>query len=564
MKFSEMTYKRPDIRMIEKEAQRLSDTIAAAEDADTAEKAYRDWDSICRSFETALNLCYIHHSINTKDEFYSSENDFFDENTPAFTQANEKVTKALCRSSFRDELEERLGKIVFINNDLFIKGFCPDNIPLMKEDNKLITEYEKLIASAHIEFEGKVCTLSELGPYKQSPDNDLRRRAWQAESAFYKEHEKELDRIYDRMVQLRTASGKNAGFGDFIPLGYINMSRNCYGKEDIERFREAVIKYIVPIADSIYRAQAKRTGVPFPMKYEDTSLFYKDGNALPKGTAEDILEAGRRFYKALSPETGRFFDFMMENELMDVYSRKGKMQGGYCTELADFHCPFIFANFNGTQGDVEVITHEAGHAFAAYTNRNSSLLDTMLPTIEACEIHSMTMEFFGYMSAEDFFGSGSHKYIYKHMADAVTFIPYGTMVDHFQHIAYEKPELTPAERIEEWKRLTAVYMPWIDLDGSPFYGEGRAWQRQSHIFERPFYYIDYCLAQTVALEFWEIMQRDRKEAFERYYRLVSMGGTMTFTELVKAAGLDSPFDENALKSVAEKVTAFLEEEEKNI
>jgi M3 family oligoendopeptidase len=178
----------------------------------------------------------------------------------------------------------------------------------------------------------------------------------------------------------------------------------------------------------------------------------------------------------------------------------------------------------------------------------------MLPTIEACEIHSMSMEFFGWASAEDFFGKDAEKFKRTHLADALKFIPYGTMVDHFQHSVYENPDWTPDERIEEWKRLTAIYMPWIDLDGSPFYGQGRAWQRQSHIYERPFYYIDYCLAQTVALEFWVLMQKDRKDAFERYYRLVKRGGRDTFVDLVKVAGLLSPFDEKAFADVAKTVS----------
>ncbi len=557
MKFSEMKYTRPDMEQLGAAAEKCAGLLKNAQTAEDAKAAYLEWDKTARKFDTAMNLGYIRHSIDTLDEYYSAENDFFDENCPAFSEYNEQVSKALAESRFRSELEKELGSILFTNIDLFLSGFKKENIPLMQEDNKLVTEYEKLIASAQIEFEGKVCTLSELTPYMQSPDTELRHRAWQAKSSFFSEHGEELDRIYDDMVRLRTDMAKNLGFENYVKLGYINMRRNCYGEEDIIRFRESVVKYLVPLADKLYRSQAERTGVAYPLKYADLSLTYPDGNAIPKGTPEEILEAGRRFYRSLSPQTGEFFDFMLENELMDVLSRKGKMQGGYCTELPDFEAPFIFANFNGTQGDVEVITHEAGHAFAAYTNRKALLLETMLPTIEACEIHSMTMEFFAYSSAEDFFGENARKYIYKHLSDAIEFIPYGTMVDHFQHIVYEHPEMTPAQRTEEWKRLTGIYMPWIDLDGSPFYGEGRAWQQQSHIYERPFYYIDYCLAQTVALEFWVLMQKDRKDAFERYYRLVSVGGRKTFTELVETAGLESPFTGDALREAAQKAQEML-------
>ncbi|MBQ5333305.1 MAG: M3 family oligoendopeptidase [Oscillospiraceae bacterium] len=559
MKFSEMKYTRPDMETLKAAADKAADSIKNAKSPEEAAEAYLQWDKAGGSYNTMYSLCYIRHTINTEDKFYSNENEFFDNSNPTFTEYGQAVAKALAESRFRRELEKKFGRVMFINTDIFLKSFSPEIIPEMQEDNKLTTEYEKLIASAQIDFDGKKLTLSQLTPYKQSPDNDIRHKAWAAESGFYKEHEAELDRIYDELVRVRNAEAVKMGFENYVPLGYLNMCRNSYTAEDVARFREAVVKYLVPAADRIYREQAERIGVSYPLKYPDTSVFYRDGNALPKGTPEDILEAGKRFYNSLSPLTAEFFEFMTENELMDVLSRKGKAAGGYCTELTDYEAPFIFANFNGTQGDVEVITHEAGHAFAAYVNRHKRPTDNQLPTLESCEIHSMTMEFFGWASASDFFGEDGEKFCRKHLADAIKFIPYGTMVDHFQHIVYEKPQMTPEERIEEWKKLTAVYMPWIDLDGSPFYGEGRAWQRQTHIYERPFYYIDYCLAQTVALEFWAIMQRDRNEAFERYMKLVSLGGTETFDGLVAAAGLDTPFGDMALKTVAEAAVKWLDE-----
>lgn len=559
MKFSEMNYTRPDMNELKAAAEKAAAGIANAGSAEEAAEAYLGWDKTGGSYNTMYSLCYIRHTINTEDKFYSDENEFFDNSNPTFTEYGQSVAKALAESKFRPELEKKFGRVMFINTDIFLKSFSPEIIPEMQEDNKLTTEYEKLIASAQIDFDGKKQTLSQLTPYKQSPDDDIRHKAWAAESGFYKEHESELDRIYDDLVRVRNAEAVKMGFENYVPLGYLNMCRNSYTAEDVSKFREAVVKYMVPAADRLYREQAERLGVKYPLKYADTPVAYRDGNAIPKGTPEDILEAGRRFYHDLSPLTAEFFDFMMDNELMDVLSRKGKAAGGYCTELTDFESPFIFANFNGTQGDVEVITHEAGHAFAAYVNRHKRPTDNQLPTLESCEIHSMTMEFFGWASARDFFGEGAMKFCRKHLEDAIKFIPYGTMVDHFQHIVYENPKMTPEERIAEWKKLTAIYMPWIDLDGSPFYGEGRAWQRQTHIYERPFYYIDYCLAQTVALQFWAVMQRDRKEAFERYMKLVSLGGEETFDGLVAAAGLDTPFGDEALKTVSEAAQKWLDE-----
>ena len=336
------------------------------------------------------------------------------------------------------------------------------------------------------------------------------------------------------------------------------MSRNCYTKEDVAAFREAVVKYVVPVADEIYRRQADRIGKTYPMSFADNILEFRSGNPKPQGTPDDIVKAGTKFYDELSPETSRFFHTMLDGELMDLLSTEGKQAGGYCTSIPDHEVPFIFANFNGTQGDVEVITHEAGHAFAAWYNRDRVPMETVWPSMEGCEVHSMSMEFFGEGWADDFFGKDARKFLYSHLAGALTFIPYGTMVDHFQHIVYEKPEMTPAERHAAWKELLGIYMPWVKLDGEiPFYSDGEGWQRQLHIYDSPFYYIDYCLAQTVSLQFWALLQEDRKTAWERYMAYTKQGGSRTFTELLAHAGLESPFDDACLRGVCEKAEKYL-------
>ena len=352
--------------------------------------------------------------------------------------------------------------------------------------------------------------------------------------------------------------GKKLGYGGYTTLGYYRMGRNCYGKEDVERFRAAVRKYLVPVADAVYRAQAKRLGKEYPMSFADNALMFRSGNPRPVGTAEDILAQGDRFYNELSPETAEFFRTMRENELMDVLAKEGKAGGGYCTELADYRVPFIFANFNGTQGDVEVVTHEAGHAFEGWLNRDRIPMEYIFPSMEACEVHSMSMEFMAWPWAEGFFGPDTRKFRYSHLAGSLTFIPYGTMVDHFQHLVYEKPDMTPAERHDAWKELLGVYMPWMRLDGEiPVYGEGHGWQRQRHIYQSPFYYIDYCLAQTVALEIWAMSQKDFANAWEHYMAYTRQGGSKVFTELLKNAGLDSPFDEICLRRVCDTASDWL-------
>ena len=561
MKFADMIYERPDIEKIRTYADDIKNRFQNAEKFEQADCAFLEWDKMTAHVDTMMSLAYTRHSIDTSDEFYEKEVGFIDEISPEFTDIQQSFSKLLVESTFRHKLEKKYGKLLFRNAEIFLKAFSPEIISETQETNKLETAYQKLIASAQIDFDGEKKTLSQLMPYKQSTNDEQRHSAWLAEAGFYSSHGDELDNIYDRLVHLRHQKALKLGYKNFVKLGYLQMNRNCYDEHDIEKFRKAVVKYIVPVADRLYREQAQRTGLPYPLTFSDAALKFRDGNPKPQGSPNDILKTGKKLYHKLSKETAEFIDMMYDNDLIDHLSKKNKAGGGYCTQFSDFKVPFIFANFNGTADDVEVITHEAGHAFAFYIARNIIPLENQSPTLEACEVHSMTMEFFGWKCSDEFFGDDSKKFRYSHLAGAITFIPYGTMVDHFQHIIYENPSMTPLQRHNVWKELTGVYMPWIKLDGSPFYGEGKGWQRQLHIYENPFYYIDYCLAQTVALEFWVIMQDSHKDAWERYMKFVKKAGTQTFTELVETAGLESPFDEHALKEVAKKVSKWLDKHE---
>ena len=559
MKFSDMTYTRPDLEAAKAAISGCTEALNRAESYEEARAAFLKLQELHSHLYTADTLAYVRHTIDTRDAYYDEEARFLAEHLPLLREAQQEFQKALLSSPFRPDFEAEYGGLFLRNMELELKTFIPAIVPLMQRENALTLDYGKLIASAQIPFEGGVYTLSQLTPFKQDPDDARRRAAWEAEGRFYLEHGEELDALYDELVQVRTRQAREMGYDNYVELGYYRMGRNSYTKEDVEKFRAAVVKYLVPAAEQVVKAQARRLGKEYPLNFADAALFYRTGNAAPQGGPDDIVAQGVGFYHDLSPETAEFIDFMMDGELLDVLSRTGKAGGGYCTEIPDYRSPFIFANFNGTQGDVEVMTHEAGHAFAAYMARDMVPLENQSPTYESCEIHSMSMEFFAWPWSEKFFGPQADKFRYKHLSDAVTFIPYGTMVDHFQHVVYENPDMTPAQRHAVWKELLGVYMPWMKLEEIPFYGDAKGWQRQSHIYERPFYYIDYCLAQTVALEFWNLMQTDRAGAWKRYLGLVKLAGTRTFTELVASAGLDTPFGDDALRTISAAALRWLEQ-----
>ena len=559
MTFSEMPYKRPDPEEVTAEIKEATEKLRNAKSYEEARAVFLEEEERSKAVETAGTLAYIRQSIDTRDEFYSREKAFWDNFGPEIEEYKQAWLEALLRSPFRKDFEAEYGDLLFVNAEIQRKTFSPDIISDMQKENELVRAYDDLIASAQIPFEDGVYTLSQLAPFRTDADDARRLAAWKADGQWYKEHQEQFDRIYDELTRLRDGMGRKLGYDGYTRLGYYRMGRNCYTKEDVEKFRAAVRKYLVPVADSIMREQAKRLGKTYPLTFADAALSFRSGNPRPVGTPDDLLAQGKKFYDALSPETSEFFRTMLDEQLLDVLSTEGKQAGGYCTSLPQYERPFIFANFNGTQHDVEVVTHEAGHAFAYWMNRRRIPTEYADPSMEACEVHSMSMEFFGWKNAEGFFGADAKKFVYSHLSDAITFIPYGTMVDHFQHIVYEKPEMTPAERHAEWKRLLGIYMPWMKLDGEiPFYSDGEGWQRQLHIYGMPFYYIDYCLAQTVALEIWAMIQKDPEDAWKHYMAYTEQGGSRTFTCLLENADLKTPFDEACLKEVCETATKWLE------
>lgn len=559
MKFSEMPYERPDLDKVKRELGDLTGRLKAAESYEEARAVFLEKEEAERHVDTLATLASIRNSIDTRDEFYDGEINFWNAAGPELEEYDKAWTAAMLASPFRKDFAAEYGDLMFVNAEIELKTFAPEIVPQLQRENDLTQEHQKLIASAKVPFEGRTYTLAQMGPFQSDADDARRLAAWRAVGQWYKDNQPELDRIYDELTHLRDEMGRKLGYEGYTPLGYYRMKRNCYTKEDVESFRAAVRKYLVPLADRVFRAQAQRIGVAYPLSYADNALKFRSGNPRPQGTADDIIAQGKKFYDELSPETSEFFQTMLDNDLMDVLATEGKAGGGYCTGIMDYKVPFIFANFNGTQGDVEVVTHEAGHAFACWMNRDRVPGSYVWPGMEACEVHSMSMEFMAWPWTEGFFGPDTKKYLYSHLAGALTFIPYGTLVDHFQHEVYANPDMTPAQRHAVWKELQGQYMPWVRLDGDiPFFADGEAWQRQSHIYGAPFYYIDYCLAQTVALELWALLQKDKKAAWEKYMAYTKQGGSRTFTELLENAGLDTPFDEKCLREVCETASAWLD------
>lgn len=556
MGFHDYTYIRPNLKEVEKSfneaLKRFEEGTTVAEQVE----AMKEINAIRNDLGTMENLVYIRHSIDTNDPFYRKEQDFMDEADPQIEGLVTKYYQALVNSKFRPELEEKWGKQLFALAEAQLKTFSPEIVPLLQQENRLQTEYTKLMASAKIMFEGEERTLAQMESFTESKDRDMRKRATEARFNFLAAHEAELDKIYDDLVKVRTEIAIKLGYKNFVELAYARMYRTDYNAEMVAKFREQVKEYIVPIATKLRKRQQERIGVD-SLKFYDEGIQFTTGNAAPKGDPEWIIENGQKMYHELSKETGEFFSFMRENDLMDLVAKKGKAGGGYCTYIENYQAPYIFSNFNGTSGDIDVLTHEAGHAFQVYSSRHFDIPEYYWPTYEACEIHSMSMEFFTWPWMELFFKEETEKYKFSHLSSGLLFLPYGVSVDEFQHWIYEHPTATPKERKEAWRVIERKYLPHRDYDGHEFLEGGGYWQRQSHIYTSPFYYIDYTLAQICAFQFWKRSRENWEEAWADYVRLCKLGGSLPFTELVKEANLTSPFEEGCVQSVVEEIEGWL-------
>ncbi|OLS41909.1 M3 family oligoendopeptidase [Bacillus sp. MRMR6] len=556
MSFENYTYVRPNLAEVTANFDVVLDRFKHAASLEEQNIAMNEINEIRNSLGTMFNLCYIRHSVDTNDEFYKAEQDYMDEIQPEVEGLVTKYYQALVESKFRTELEAKWGTQLFALAEGQLKTFIPEIVPLLQKENKLSTEYTKLLASAKIDFEGEERTLAQLDPFTESIDRDMRKRANEAKFGFFAANEAELDRIYDELVKVRTEIAKTLGYKNFVELGYYRMMRTDYNAEMVANFRMQVKDYIVPLATKLKARQQERIGVN-RLKYYDEAFKYQTGNANPKGSPEWIIENGQEMYEELSKETGEFFKFMQENNLMDLVAKKGKAGGGYCTYIEDYKAPFIFSNFNGTSGDIDVLTHEAGHAFQVYSSRHFEIPEYYWPTFEAAEIHSMSMEFFTWPWMELFFKEDTDKYKFSHLSDALLFLPYGVSVDEFQHWVYENPEATPEERKQQWHAIEQKYLPHKDYDGLTYLENGGFWQRQGHIYNSPFYYIDYTLAQICAFQFWKRSRENQEEAWADYVKLCNLGGSMSFTNLVKEANLISPFENGCVESVVGEIETWL-------
>lgn len=556
MKFKDFKYERPNYDLIKETLTNLMQNLKASTDIQEQKHLIHEINAIRNNISSMSSIANIRHTINTEDKFYDDENEYWDEISPFYQELDTNFYEIMVNHNNKDQLVLEYGDQLFKLMENSLKTFSSDIIEDLQEENKEVSKYVKLLASAKILFDGKERNLSGMTPFILSKDRTIRKAAQEAKSTFFINNENKFDEIFNNLVNIRVKIAEKLGFDNFIELGYLRMNRVDYNAEMVNSFRKQVVENIVPLASHLYEKQKTRLGLE-TLKYYDEKFEFNDGNPTPKGDSNWIIEQGKKMYNELSSETAEFIDFMIESELMDLTTKKGKAGGGYCTFIPDYKSPFIFSNFNGTSGDIDVLTHEAGHAFQVYKSSWIEIPELLWATYESSEIHSMSMEFFTWNWMENFFKEDTNKYKYLHLSSAIKFIPYGVLVDHFQHKVYENPNLTPTERKSIWRELEKTYKPHCDYSENPFLEKGTWWFQQAHIFEVPFYYIDYTLAQICALQFWQKMNKNYQESWKDYLNLCHEGGTKSFLNLLKVAKLKSPFEDDCVEDIIEDVKNYL-------
>lgn len=554
--FSDIHVPTPDYDAVAHEYEQLDSAWKVAESAAACQQVIRDWDTLERRLSTWENLVDLRFNQDTSNAEYKQAREYSDELKPRLTDLAVRMKRKLIGTPYRGDLEATFGTQAFALWEADVLAFDPKIEADLVQESKLEAEFTDLLASAKLSFQGETYNFAGLATFHVDSDRQVRHDSNAVKWQWFADNVEQLDRIYDEQVRLRTDMAKKLGYDNFVGLAYKRMKRVDYDQADVERFRAAVREDVVPLTVELRRRQADSLGINNVM-FWDEGIFDPQGNPKPQGDHDWMIERATEMFDDMGGGLGEFFRLMDECHLMDLKNRDSKAGGGFCTDFPSFGLPYIFANFNGTKGDVEVFTHEIGHAFQSFCSREQPLQDYLFPTYESCEIHSMGLEFLTWPQIDKFFGEDAERFRQIHLIQSLLFLPYGVAVDHFQHLVYATPDATPRQRHEMWREMEAMYLPTRDCGDLPHVPMGGQWQFQRHIYLSPFYYIDYTLALTCALQFWVRSRDDMSEAMQGYVALCKRGGSAPFRQLAESAGLVSPFEAGSLREVVGHARRFL-------
>jgi len=554
MKFKEFPYERLDFERL---SERFMCHVKKLKQASTVGEAYLqiiEIDFIEKIFVSYATLSEAGNTNNSYDAFYLDEELFFNKIKPKFSLLQQKRDDALLNSPVKEALEELIGETFFIAVAMKNRTISEEVVALMVDENNYSQEYATLRSRVTTQVDGKIMTMPELNKLGQSDDHEIRKKYARLGEQAMLSLAPDLDRIYDEMMKIRTEIAYKTGFKSYTDYCLYKYGRTSYGRAELHNFAENVKCYIVPVVSKMIEEQERRLGHEIK-NYDEATLFPNKKVVIKK----ELLSSFKKIFAQLSPETKIFFDELCEREFFDLDLRDGKTNGAYSNYMPLCNMPYIFETYNATVGAVKTFAHECGHGLHSFMHRGEPVASVNVTSSDISEIHSMSMEFFVWQHIDEIVSEQVNVYKYRQLKGALAFIPYGTAIDLFQTIVYDNPGMTPDERCLLWKELEVQFMPWRKYEENLFYSEGRAWQNQIHVMRWPFYYIDYVLAQVCALQFWVLDEEDHEKAWTAYMRLIKDSGKYSFLDIIKRAGLSSPFEDDLLKKIGEKTLAFIEE-----
>ena len=441
-----------------------------------------------------------------------------------------------------------------------IELFTVKNVPLQTKVDLISQEYQTVCGAMTVTFEGKEQTLPQMGKYLLEPDRSLRERAWRATAERRGQEKDKLEDVFNRMFQLRNEIASNAGFKNFIEYQFKAYHRFDYKPDDCKKYHETIEKFIVPLNARILQ-QRKKDMKLSALRPWDTAVDSLGRKPLkPFHEVPQLIDGTQNIFNKVDPELGRQFKGMKNLGLLDLASRRGKAPGGYQNTLAEARQPFIFMNAVGVDDDVRTLLHESGHAFHALACAADPLVDYRHAPMEFCEVASMAMELIGGRHMDVFYNDEDAKRSNReHLEGIIHILAWVGNIDAFQHWLYEHPGHSPQERKQAWRMFYEQFGgKFFDWNGLADIKE-HLWHRQLHIFEVPFYYIEYGIAQLGALQMWLKAKKDPKKALADYRTGLALGGSRPLPELYKTAGIEFNFSEGIIQPLAE---AVMEEWEK--
>lgn len=525
-----------------------------------------NWSQLTQLLREIGALTYIQKSVDTtsKDKEQAFL-DFIENVYPAATTADQALKEKLLQLPVTDPKMAIPLRNMKSDADLFRQ----ENIPLLVELQKLSNEYEKITGGLKGMWDGEEKNLSQLSQFLSDNARPVRERAWQMVMALWLSVRPQLNDIYAKMLKLRCQVADNAGLADYRAYAFREKRRFEYTPEDCFTFHEAIEKVVKPAAERVLARKAANMGLT-QLRPWDLEVSGDERPPLkPYQGQDELIQHSLDIFNQIDPELGRYVAIMAEEELLDLDTRPGKALGGYCSDLPVRQRPFIFMNGVGVHDDVQTLLHEAGHAFHAFESYKLPLAWQQDPPMEFCEVASMSMELLTapYLTKENggfYDHAEAARARIEHLEKILLFLPYMAVVDAFQHWVYTHPnEANEAANCDAaWDNLWQRLMPatdWSGFEGSRMSG----WHRKPHIFDVPFYYIEYGIAQVGALQIWRNSLADHQAALTAYRQGLALGGTQSLPELFAAAGIEFRLDKVMLADLValiEQTIAELEEQ----